>query len=174
MGADVDVVRTAFLTKDVVAGTLTSPEPPPHPAATNTPTTSRPVSRLQNPERQTLRCMPPTITQLGKRFPLRPLEVGLRHAHSAGCGSFQIVVQIRERVPERIRPTAARIVPTRGWRLPRGVVEGRGLLSGPCLLSLPGSTSSLSVVTHGGGWRLRLRGWPQWSLPRWLRMPEGP
>ena len=43
-GADVDVVRTAFFTKDVEAGTLTSPVPPPHPKATRATATSRPAT----------------------------------------------------------------------------------------------------------------------------------
>ena len=43
-GADVDVGRAAFLARGVVAGSLTSSEPPPHDAATRTPTTRRPAA----------------------------------------------------------------------------------------------------------------------------------
>ena len=49
VGADVDVVRTAFFTTEVEAGTLTSSVPPPHPAATRTPTTSKPATVLMPP-----------------------------------------------------------------------------------------------------------------------------
>jgi hypothetical protein len=38
------VVRTAFFTRDVEAGTLTSSEPPPHPEATRATETSRPAT----------------------------------------------------------------------------------------------------------------------------------
>jgi hypothetical protein len=44
----------------------------------------------------------------------------------AGCGSFQMVVQIRERVPERVRPTAARIVPTRAGDCLEELLEVEG------------------------------------------------
>jgi hypothetical protein len=46
LGADVDVVRTAFFTTEVVAGALTSSEPPPHPEATRATTSSRPATVL--------------------------------------------------------------------------------------------------------------------------------
>ena len=71
-GADVDVGRGEFFTEDVEAGTLTSSEPPPHPEATRTPTTSNPDSRLRNPERQNPRRMPPVVHGQGKRCRLSP------------------------------------------------------------------------------------------------------